>query len=183
MYKYQLKKKVMKKVLYLLLASAMFFISCSKDDEPVLTHEIGTWELDSYILTNLPAGFTNNEGRIFAVNEINFGGVSFDSYEITFASDFTYQREISVTGPDLNDEGTWELDGDDLTLISDEFDDEEDYNIEENEDDQLWWSLEVQFGLLHDTTTQAYVDTLTPEELADLITPVSLDLVYAFERK
>ncbi|SNS69010.1 hypothetical protein SAMN05421640_0865 [Ekhidna lutea] len=176
----------MKKVLCLLAAS-MILLSCGKDDGPVITHEMGSWDLDSFILTNLPAEYSNNEGRIFLVNQISFGGLVFESYEITFNSDLTYERSVGVPGPDIKDNGTWELDGDDLILMSEDADQEEEYRVEQNEDDQLWWSIESQFSLVKDaiadTITQEYIDTLTDEEFFDLFDAVSVDLVYAFERQ
>ncbi|MEM7297550.1 MAG: hypothetical protein AAF391_04715 [Bacteroidota bacterium] len=176
----------MKKSIYALVL-ASFLFSCGGDDDPVATHEVGEWELDSYILTNVPSDYSFNEGRIFAVNEISFGGIVFESYEVTFNVDKTYARTVGVTGPDIKDNGTWELDGDDLTLSSEDFDDDEEYEVERNEDDQLWWSVSSQFSLLEDaiadTITQEYIDSITDEEFFALFDPVTVDLVYAFERK
>ncbi len=177
----------MKKILSLIAASIILF-SCGGDDDPVTTHEMGSWELDSFILTNVPADYAQfNEGRVFLVNQISFGGIVFESYEITFNSNFTFERSIGVPGPDLRDNGTWELDGDNLILMAEDEDFEEEYNVEQNENNQLWWSVESQFSLLKDaiadTITQEYVDTLTDQEFADLFDAVSVDLVYAFERQ
>jgi hypothetical protein len=173
----------MKKSFYLLFASFVL-LSCGKDDGPVITHEMGTWELDSYILSNVPEGFKQkNEGQILAVNEISFGGgVTIESYELTLNSDMTYKRTIGVTGPDIKDDGTWVFEDDVLTLTPED-EDEQEYRIEENDNDQLWWSVESQFLLLHDTVTADYYNSLDNEGQNELFTAVSIDLVYAFERQ
>lgn len=177
----------MKKI-FIFLLMASLFSSCGGDDEPVMTHEMGSWELDSFILANVPLDYSNNEGRIFAVNQISFGGgLVLDSYELTLNSDMTYERSIGVTGPDIRDNGQWSLEDDILTLTEEDADEDEEYDIEENDNDQLWWSVESQFSLLKnsvaDTITQEWVDTLTDEEFFALFDVVTVDLVYAFERQ
>ncbi len=172
----------MKKLFGLLTASIML-LSCGKDDGPIVTHEMGIWELDSYIISNVPDGFKQkNEGSIFGVSEISFGGVIIESYELTLNSNMTYERSIGVTGPDVKDDGIWELD-DDLLILTPEDEDEQEYRIEENDNDQLWWSVESQFLLLHDTVTADYFNSLDETGKAELFTAVSVDLVYAFERQ
>ncbi|WP_424961079.1 hypothetical protein [Ekhidna sp.] len=177
----------MKKALLLSLILLALISSCGSDDEPTLTHEMGSWELDSYILVNVPADYSNNDGRIFEVDEISFGGLVIDSYEISLNSDMTYERSIGVAGPDIKDNGTWVLDDDVLILTGEDADQDEEYDIEENDNDQLWWSVEAQFSLIKnsvaDTLTQEWVDTLTDEEFFDLFDAVSVDLIYAFERQ
>ena len=180
----------MKKIFYTLLTLILFQTACGDRESEPDAHEIGEWELDSYIFSNLPTAFAGNEGRVFAVNEITFGGVAFESYDITLGNNDTYSRRIAVAGPDINDDGTWEFDGDDLTLIGPD-DQEEVYSIERNETDQLWWSTETQFSLIEDaildTLSADYFNSLTDTEQDALISSVSssvsLDLVYAFERR
>ena len=182
----------MKKVLYSLIAASLFAVSCGSDDSPVLTHEIGSWDLDSYIFINFPAGFEDNENLALAIDRISFGGSPYEDYNLTLNADGTYTREIGITGPDLEDAGTWELDGDDLVLDSEEVG-EIDWVVEKNEDDDLWLSFESQNNFIpdiyFDTVTQTYLDylqTLTPAQIDSvdnaLSELISFDLVFVFER-
>ncbi len=177
----------MKKLLYLSIVGTMFLTSCGNDDSVAPTHEIGTWLLDSYVLTNPPAGFEGSDGIAFQVNEISFGGVAFDSYEITFAQDGTFTRRIGVSiGPNINDDGTWSITDDDIVLTSSDTETDEEYTVERNENDQLWWSTETSFALLSDfrsdSLVNAGVTSLTQEQFTQLASVVVVDLIYAFER-
>lgn len=176
----------MKKLTYFIVIT-FALISCGGDDGPTITHEMGSWNLDSFILTNVPSDYSNNEGRIFGVSQISFGGVVFESYEITFNSDQTFERNIGLAGPNVNENGTWKLEGDDLTLTSEDGENTQEYSIEKNEDDQLWWSTGSQFSLLKnsvaDTLTQEWVNTLSDDDFFALFDQVSVDLVFAFERQ
>jgi hypothetical protein len=179
----------MKKIFYTLLTLILFQTACGDSESEPDAHEIGDWGLDSFILSNLPLGFSYQEGRVIAVPELSFGGVFFEAYEITFANNGTYSRRIEVTGPNINDDGTWEYDGDDLTLFNPEGD-EEVYPIEKNASDQLWWSTEVPFGLIDDETIDSLqsldeeaFNAITDEEFNAFFSTVTLDLVYAFERQ
>ena len=176
----------MKKIFYVLLSLILFQTACGDSESEPDAHEIGDWGLDSFILSNLPLGFTSNEGRVLEVSDLSFGGASFEAYDITFENNGAYSRRIEIAGPNLNDDGTWEYDGDDLTLFTPE-DEEEVYPIEKNASDQLWWSTEVQFSLIEDavldTLTADYANSLTDDEFFALFSTVSLDLVYAFERQ
>ena len=165
----------MKRILLLLsISSVLFFSSCSSDDDPVPTHEVGEWELDSFILLNFPAGFQRNEGSVFQVGTLQLGGVVIEDYELLLNIDGTFSRDIGVAGPDLRDVGTWELnsDGDELTLTSDDGEDEQEWDVQRNETDQLWISQQTNSfelpDIYFDTVTQAYLDyldTLTDDQL------------------
>lgn len=161
---------------------------CGSDDGPSTPpHIVGTWELDSYIFINLPSAYASNEGRIFLLNEITFNNVAFEAYTLNLAANGTYTRKVEVPGPSLNDDGTWTLDGDDFVLDPEDSNDDNEFRLEKNEDDQFWISQESQFALIKDsvldTLTQEYVDGLSNEEFNALFDPVSLDLVFAFERE
>ena len=184
---------IMKKNLfYFMLLPLVLMMACSSDDEPEPTHEMGDWSLDSFILINLPDAFSSNENAVAPINAISFGGVTFDSYDITLATDNTFTRRIAIDGPNINDSGEWELASGRLTLATE--DGTEEFTVERNESDQLWLSEEAQFGFIpdiyFDTVTQTYIDflnTLTDAQLdsvnSSLTQAVTLDLVYAFERQ
>lgn len=101
----------MKKVLYLLLGSSMFFISCSKDDEVVIPI-VGLWTLDKITISEPPSGYqfaSSTTPSATALQESN--------YEIEFLADMTYERTLDGTiFGRVDDQGTWELDGEDLDL-------------------------------------------------------------------
>ncbi|MEM7110094.1 MAG: hypothetical protein AAF519_17835 [Bacteroidota bacterium] len=172
-----------------MILSFGLMISCGDDDSDSAPppHEVGDWDLDSYLLLNLPSDYASREGQIQQLNEITFNGVAFESYTLNLMANGTYTRRIELPGPNVNDNGTWEADDDELTLVSEDFDDSEDFEIERNQDDQLWLSVASQFLLIRDavadTLTQEYVSTLSEEEFDALFDVVSLDLVYAFERE
>ncbi len=172
-----------KHLLYLLILPILFLAACGKDDDqPEPTHEVGTWELEGFLLSNLPNGFTGYEGLQLGLSDLNFGGVSYDSYTLDLNIDGSYSIEIEVGLLDDEDTGTWTLDGDELILDSDEFG-EQAWDVVENEDDDLWLSQTSNFSLFHDSVTQAQLDTLTDEEINQLLNSVTLDLIFAFERK
>lgn len=171
-----------------LLTSTIFIISCGSDDGPAPTHEIGTWGLDSYVWLNLPAEFASAEGAIFDISQITFGGIPFQSYVFTLSNDGNYSREIEVAGPDFSDAGTWTLEGDDFTFVSDDLGFDEIFRVEQNEDDQFWLAEEAVFTLLSDAIADSLNNlpdsvTVTQEEVNALASQVTLDLVYVFERQ
>lgn len=183
----------MKKGLYILLVSSILATSCGGDDAPTPTHEVGTWELDSYQFINLPPGFSRNEGAAFAINQLSFGGIVFEDYTIILNLDGTFDREIGVTGPDVDDSGTWTLEDDILNLESDTGG-VQDWEVQKNEDDDLHLSVESSFlfipDIYFDTVTQTYLDyldTLTDAQLDSVESAIDevvvMDLVYVFERQ
>lgn len=174
------------------LGALLVMVSCKDDEEPTPPHEVGVWELDSYVFVNFPAGFESNEDLAFGVSQLSFGGVTFEDYTLTLVKDGTFILEIGVPGPDIEDEGTWELDDEELILEGEDSDLE--WTVEKNEEDELWLSLETQSGFIpdiyYDTVTQVYRDyleTLTDAQLDSvgnvLTQTVSFDLVYIFERE
>jgi len=158
--------------------------SCGKDDDVRVPDVIeGTWNLDSFQFTDMPVGFASYEGFVLSIQQIT----SWEDYEIVFAADNTFSRRIYVAGPDITDEGTWEKDGEDLILVSDEdptFDEE--YVIERNDDIELIWSETVSFGLLPDnvadTLTDAYFNSLTEEEQDALYVRATFSLNSVFNK-
>ena len=188
----------MKKLLLtgITVTTLLFLTSCGGDgDDPAPAHEVGTWELDSYALQGFPTGFESNEGLILTLDQITFGGVQFQGYELTLNSDGTYSRSIEITGPDVDDNGTYTLEGDDLELESEDGDFQE-FDVVRNEDDDLWLSqrdgITSSFipDIYFDTVTQTYIDflqTLTEAQLdsvnAELSEVLELDLVFVLERK
>lgn len=101
----------MKKVLCTLLVASMFAISCSKDDE-VIIPVVGVWTLDKITISDPPSGY-----QLAASSTPNATILGETDYEIEFLADFTYERTLSETiFGRVDDEGTWELDGEDLDL-------------------------------------------------------------------
>lgn len=98
-----------KNLLYALLITAAFLISCG-DDEPDVNPIVGSWVLDDFVISDTPAGFVlatdANQSNLFGESE----------YLFTINADGTYFRELERTNGDIEDDGTWELDGNDLDL-------------------------------------------------------------------
>jgi len=167
------------------VAGLVFLASCGKDDDVRVPDPLeGTWTLDSFQFTDVPAGFDSWEGAVVDYTYLT----SWDDYEITFAADNTFSRRIYVAGPDVSDEGTWSKEGDDLILVSDEdptFDEE--YSIESVDDIELVWSQQISISLLSDaildTLTTEYANSLTDEEYDALFTEVSLRLNYVLNKE
>lgn len=177
---------------FLMLGSFVFLLSCKDDEEPEPPHEVGEWELDSYMFINFPAGFESNENLAFGISELSFGGVSYEDYYLKLKNDGSFELKIGIPGPDVKLTGTWELDDDELQLDSDDGDQE--WRVEKNEENDLWLSVETQSDFIpdiyYDTVSQSYNDylnTLSEEQLDSvanvLFKVVTFDLVYVFERE
>lgn len=164
---------------------AFVFTACGDDDgDTTPSHEIGEWDLLNYALLNVPSAYSNSEGRTLALNQVTLG---ITSYELDLEADGTFDRSIGIIGrlPD-DDEGTWVLDDNDLTLDSEDLSDDEIFSVEKNEEDDLWLSVSLNFFLIpntvDDTLTQAYFNSLTEEEQDALFDPVPVDFTFVFER-
>jgi hypothetical protein len=179
----------MKKILQLsaLLISIGFLSSCGSDDDASPpAHIVGEWKLTSYAMLNVPALYSYNEGSTFQLNEISLG---IESYELDLIQGGSFERDVAFTGVlPLDDSGTWELsdDEEELTLISDVDGDDETFDVEKNENDDLWLSFPITFSLLKnsivDTISQEYVDGLTNEEFSALYDGVVVDFVFVMEK-
>ncbi len=183
----------MKKFLLALLVLTLFISSCGGEDEPTLDHEIGVWELDGYQFINFPDGFESLEELPLGLSDLSFGTTSYEDYLLTLDKNGEFIREIGVAGPDIDDAGTWVLEEDVLILDSDDVGESE-WNVEKNEEDDLWLSFETQNSFIpdiyYDTVTQTYLDyleTLTEEQIdsvsAAIAEDVLFDLVFIFERQ
>ncbi len=169
-----------------LLAFALFF-SCSDNEEPAPAHEIGNWDLVNYSTINLPDGFARLEEHLYDVSEINFGSSVLEYYHLEIYDDGTYTRELLVVGRDdpFEDAGEWSLEGSILEMDSENVD--FNWEIQKNEDNELWLSQNVRFLLLpdaiEDTLSDEYINSITRQEYIELHSSVSLDLVYVFDRE
>ena len=111
----------MKKTLLLLFttASLVFITSCGDDEEKV-DPIIGIWELDDVSVDAVGSEFD----YLDASGENNLVGES--EFLIEFKADQTFERELEDvlfsdgSTRDIEEEGEWELDGDDLDLDSDD---------------------------------------------------------------
>lgn len=147
--------------------SMIFFISC-KDDEPKIDPIIGEWELNEVSYSDASSEFSRFNGG----TDDNVYGET--KYTITFNSDQTYLRELKIQGGTFEDDGEWELDGDELILDQDdsdltglilEFDIEEDITVEE-----LVISANAVFfaypdAIVNDPLALDTLDTATDEEI------------------
>lgn len=109
----------MKKLLQLsiLFISIGFLFSCGSDDEPAIAPIVGEWELKEVVYSGAPAAFASFNGQ--TGNNLYAGETK---YVITFNADQTYLRELRIDGGTFEDDGEWELDGDDLLLDQDDTD-------------------------------------------------------------
>ncbi|MCP4458394.1 MAG: hypothetical protein GY816_10290 [Cytophagales bacterium] len=184
----------MKNFLPACLALTLFLSSCGSDDDgATLSHEIGVWELDGYQFINFPAGFESLEELPLGLSDLSFGNTFYEDYLLTLDKNGEFIREIGVAGPDIDDAGTWVLEDDVLILDSDDVGESE-WNVEINEDDDLWLSFETQNAFIpdiyFDTVSQTYLDyldTLTDDQIDSvsnvLLQDVLFDLVFIFERQ
>lgn len=191
----------MKKILNsLVFFSLIILASCGSSEDPAPPHIVGVWELESYVIINVPSTHSRQEGTTFQINELNQAGLVLTSYSIDIAADGTYIRKLSFQGgsPNQNDQGTWKLstDGKDLTITMKDEDTGVDWSVEKDELDQLWITEPSSFSLISNATIdQLFVDygdsagvnehlnSLTDEAYALLFDNVSIDLLNAFARK
>ena len=102
-----------KNLLYALLITAAFLVSCG-DDEPTVNPIVGSWVLDDVEISDPPAGF------VIATNSQQSSVYGESEYLFIFEADGTYIRELERDNGDFEDEGTWEIDGEDLDLDQDD---------------------------------------------------------------
>lgn len=144
---------------FLLIGSFVFLLSCKDEEEPKVDPIVGEWELDDASFEVSGYSYYGFEGENDAFGE--------SSYIITFNADFTYERELEdvpfTSGlSDVNDEGEWERDGEEIDLDSD--DDELDF---------LGYSFDIVsvdgnvLVLEYDRTISAYSDAKIDEWIAD----------------
>lgn len=107
-----------KNLLYALLITAAFMVSCG-DDEPQVDPIVGTWEMFNVSGTIAESDF----GYLEFADQASLFGESVYSFQ--FDADGTYERLLEgvqftngSTG-NLDDTGEWEVDGDDLELDAD----------------------------------------------------------------
>ncbi|MEP4532245.1 MAG: hypothetical protein ABJ004_04110 [Cyclobacteriaceae bacterium] len=187
----------MKGTLKLLAALSIILISVScSDDEPKVDPIVGLWELDDVAREIEQSGFTYLEYE----NENDIFGES--AYTIEFKSDFTFERILEDVAfsdgstSDLEEEGEWELDGDEL-----DFDAEDDeygglgysfdvlevtatnLTLSYGEDGTGFPDSKVDDWLADGTVTSSGQFTVTQEEYDSLVLNFSesIDVVYILE--
>jgi len=185
-----------RKIQSIIMLGLLILASCGSDEDPEPPHIVGSWDLENFIIINLPTSYSRNEGRTFQINELTFGGATFSSYNLDIAADGTYIRKIGFAGsPSANDQGAWTLsdDGNDLNIAANDDDTGVDWDVAKNELDQLWLTQPSTFGFISDATINQledehgeglteYLNGLTDEEFDALVDPVIVDLLYAFTR-
>jgi len=106
----------MKKSLLITSFIALLAFGACKDDEPAIDPIVGDWELDDVSLKFNTSGYSYFE---FEGDNDLYGE---SSYTLEFSADMTYEREINDIPEfgNVNDEGVWEMDGDEIDLDSDD---------------------------------------------------------------
>lgn len=109
--------------LFFALSALLIFVSCGGDsDGPTINPLVGEWSLNAIEVSDPPAGYSldliNTEPPSTILGESN--------YTLTLGDDMTYTRvmaaasvfdnEGNVISADLEDDGTWVEEGEDLTL-------------------------------------------------------------------
>ncbi|SMD32041.1 hypothetical protein SAMN04488029_0379 [Reichenbachiella faecimaris] len=191
----------MKKLLQttLLACSLLFIASCSSDDEEP-PHIVGNWTLEEFGLINLGPGYTESGEPTIPLNALSFGGVVIKSYELDISKNGTYVRTIGIEGSleESVDEGTWELKDDEFTLTTTDGDDQG-WEVQLNENSNLWLSFESQSPLLLISdevrdeirsvyTTQEEIDDffeiydLEGEDGDTIYSQPTVDFIYSFSK-
>ncbi|MEO9803113.1 MAG: hypothetical protein ABJF04_07695 [Reichenbachiella sp.] len=118
--------------------SLIFVASCSSDD-PEPTHEMGTWTLENFVVTDLPSTYSNAEGIVRTI-----GYYGFESYSIVLNQDKTFLTSIKrPNSPTGTIEGTWELTEDKLIFTTNAGTEDEtstEFGLIRNQSNQLWYS-------------------------------------------
>jgi len=191
----------MKKNLLLVIAVAsLVFISSCGGDEEQINPIIGLWELDDVSVDAQGSEFDyiDDSGLNNLVGESEF--------TIEFKADMTFERNLedvefsNGTIRDIEEEGEWELDGDELDLDSD---DPEigglpyGFKVEENSSTELVLSFSENGTFFPLSKLQEWSDdgtldangffTLTDEQIDSLFTNfqenVNIDFVLEFDKR
>ncbi len=168
------------------LCLLLILVSCGDDDEPALPHEIGTWDLSNYTVLNVPSDYSASEGREYELDILTVAGVTLASYSLDMRNDGNYSKEIEAeNGASTTEEGTWELEGELLSLTSELG--TERWDVQQNEGDQLWLSIPTNFPLIPnnvaDTLSAEYLSSLDSEGYQALFDQALVDLTFVFERR
>ncbi len=188
-----------KNLLYALLITAAFLVSCG-DDEPDVSPIVGTWELFNVSGTIAESDF----GYLEFADQASLFGESV--YQFEFDADGTYERIIEdvqftngSTG-NLDDNGTWEIDNEELELDADGAEVSGlsyDYNIAELDGDDLRLEYEqrdeafsatklnewIEAGILVNTAEGLAFTGITQEQLDSLRNNFLETITYTFSLK
>ncbi len=101
----------MKKVLLVLMAAffSMVMVSCSKSNEDLI---IGTWQETEVTYTEY------NDGQQIRTESMLEEG---DIVKMTFKDDHTYSLTYVSEYDESEDNGTWSINGDKLTIVDDDY--------------------------------------------------------------
>ncbi len=168
-------------LIYLMVAGGAFFLqACGDDDGPSVNPIVGEWELESVEIEAANPEFSdvNSNDRDNLYRE--------SSYKIEFNMDNTYERELSFFDGDVEEEGDWEIEGDELEL-----DPEDntalitDFEILEVTEDDLRIKGETDFFTLLPNFVQQ--DTITSQAVSDSLFDIygqrqTLIVTFTFER-
>ncbi len=160
-----------------LLGFLLVFSSCD-EDEPKVEPIVGKWILDDVEISEAPTGFSNVEGTSNSL----YGE---EEYSIEFFDDFEYNREllnVPSIGGDVDDEGVWELIGDEITLEPDNEIGGLDYSftVVEEIDDRLTITTQSSTPAFSDQFIVAFnetSDTITSQESFDAILDANTQLI------
>lgn len=129
--------------------------SCGSDDGPSIPPIVGEWEGDEFEISVDDPAFNSIDGT-----DDDLYGES--SYVFEFDEDGSYERELQFSTGRLEDEGEWEIDGDELELDPDNSNTGliDDFEIISVDADELVLAGEANFRLLPNTI----IDTVTTIE-------------------
>lgn len=139
-------------LLAILAIGALTFVGC-KEEEEKIDPLVGEWELVEMEITDTPSGFQNYQG----VSDANVYGEVV--YTLEFKADGSFERQLRFSSGRVNDDGTWERDGDeiDLDIDSDEGLPDNYVITEDVDNDEVQLSAEVIYKLLPDAVTDTAV--------------------------
>lgn len=178
----------MKNHLPLFALIALLFLPSCKDDEEKINPIVGTWELDFVELPS-ESGFVL---LTFSNTASLYGEIL---HEITFFADGTYERDLRFSNGKLEDNGTWELDGEDLDLDIDEADDDDvvtSFKVSGDlEDGEMFLETEISWPAVTSQFAQdlsAVIDTFTTDEsyqkvLSENIQVLNIDVILEFDKQ
>ena len=191
-------KTYMKKILLLSLLGGFVVLMACKEEEKMVDPLVGLWELDEFALDIEEDGFTILEFR-------DLQEFDEDRYTFLFNEDFTFVRtleNVTVNGvkTDLEEEGEWEIDDDELELDADDGEIGAflyDYDIEELTENSLILSFNTQDSTFEDTKIIEWVNEgiLTPQLVftvsgdtldsirSNFLMPVHLKFLWEFDKE
>ncbi len=174
---------------FVLCCAFLTLCSCGSDENDPVDPIVGTWKRNFYQFKNLPGTHKNYENLMLPSHYVpSTTGIYDDkSYELTFNGNHTFNRILvfsSASG--YIDKGTWEINGNQLTLDSEESSNDEVYTLHSNSGSTMafyqWqtWLL-LPDGVI-DTLDVDYFDANAEMLFDRYADEVELKMYYFFEK-